>query len=79
MNVNVLVACWTAVWTAIIITSGNATVSMGQSITAAWLYKKYSGSWAYHLPGLIIFSVIIWILGCITIILIHWLFAKIRR
>lgn len=80
MNVNVLIACWSAVWSCTILALSFLKAFKG----ASWLYRTFLYG-RYALPDtefifLIFISVFgVWALGCIAIILVHWLFGRFSR
>ena len=81
MNVNVLIACWSAVWSLTIV-----ALSMLYSVeNMSWVYMAFLWN-PYRIVSDIEFIILVpiyvfgfWATGCALIVLFHWLFGKFSR
>jgi len=80
VNVNVLIACWSVVWSCTIL----AISFLKAFKNTSWIYRAFL--WGqYALPDIeFIFLIFIyvfgfWAIGCSLIVLVHWLFTRFSR
>lgn len=74
ININVLIACWSGVWSCTILAFGNL---IAERQAFAVLLLSHLESQVLH--KLIFYPIIIWAIGLFIIILIHWLFGRFSR
>jgi len=74
MNINALIGCWSVVLASLVIAFGNIVAR-----SPAFALAFVSDIGKYSLYKFIFFSIALWAVGCILLILIHWLFDRFSR